>query len=455
MINLTKDILTKYDVEGPRYTSYPTAPVWTSAFTSATYTDILSNLGKNNDSISLYIHIPFCSKRCLYCACNVVIRKDHEKAGTTYLNYIEKELSLIVRHTQSKPKIKQIHIGGGTPTFLSDEQLSRLISMIESYLDTSEVEEQSIELDPRTMSPERLTHIRRLGFDRISFGIQDFDETVQDDIGRHQSFDMVEQLITHARALKFSSINCDIIYGLPKQTMDRFKNTISKLIQLKPDRIALYSFAFVPWIHEHQKALTLESSPSSDEKMALFLYARKTLLSADYESIAMDHFALKTDALAIAYANNSLHRTFMGYTTLATPFYLGVGVSSIGYVNDAFIQHTKDLKKYYESLDKNIFPVEKGYSLSERDIINQWIIRTLMCQFTLDKTRFEQLFDQKFDDYTTELKPHLLQCEEDGLIHHHSERLEVTELGRLFVRNICMGFDDYLPSIKKGFSKTI
>ena len=453
---LTKTLIKKYDIEGPRYTSYPTAPVWKRSFSYMNYRDTLASFSKKPEPISLYIHIPFCKNRCLFCACNVVIRKSNQSFGDEYIKYLEKEMKLIRQHLGFKAEIKQLHLGGGTPTFLSDDQLMDLSHRLDTYFDTSQLEEKAIEIDPRFITTESLDNLKQLGFNRLSFGIQDFNKKVQESIHRIQDFKDFKILFDHARQIGFSSINCDLIYGLPYQTPTRFKETIEKVIDLKPDRIALYSYAHVPWIHSHQNLIKQSALPDADEKINLFLQARNQFLDNDYTAIAMDHFALKNDDLAHAYQEGRLKRNFMGYTTLSTRHYLGLGTSSIGNINHAFIQNTKDINQYYESLDNNVLPTERGYSLSSTDVINQWVISRLMCQFKIHKQEFFETFDVQFDSFYKDKAAFLEKTVKEGLIKQTKSDLTMTQLGRLFVRNICMGFDEYLPNKRKNqFSKTV
>jgi oxygen-independent coproporphyrinogen III oxidase len=457
MTTLTKEIINKFNIEGPRYTSYPTAPVWTKDYTHSSYILTLKRLASEKKPLSLYLHIPFCEKRCYFCACNVVIKKQNVKFGDTYLDYLEKEIAMVTSILGEGYPVKQIHIGGGTPTYLSDVQLTRLGNMLSDAFNLDDIYEQSIEVDPRSVDPARLDFIRTLGFNRISFGIQDMNPKVQDAINRHHTLEEIDMLMYAAKELKFLSVNCDLIYGLPFQSRNDFKHTVDQIISLKPDRIALYSFALVPWLHSHQKLISEDSLPDADTKLDLFLQSREQFLESGYTSIAMDHFALATDDLATAFDKGTLYRNFMGYTTLATDDYLGLGVSSIGYAGNSFIQNTKDLKEYYALIDSGVLPTERGYSLSEDDLMRQWIIHHLMCSFKIDKIQFQTQFNVAFDESFSDCATHLKQCEVDGLLLIQGNDIVVTDLGKLFVRNIAMGFDAYFDSQKKvqQFSKTV
>lgn len=442
-MKLTKELIQKFDIETPRYTSYPTIPIWKSSSESE-YKNRLSKFKKKPSGLSLYIHVPFCQKRCFYCTCNVVIRKSNIEIGNHYITYLEKEMALITRNLNKMPIIKQLHIGGGTPTFLSDSQLSTLCQMIDQHFDTSTMEEQSIELDPRSVDTTRIQALHELKFNRLSFGIQDFNEQVQKAVDRQHSFEDIKILFEKARSLGFLSINTDLIYGLPLQTTKSFKQTINQIISLKPDRIAIYSFAYIPKMHQHQRLLNEKDLPNADQKIRLFLQARQQLLQEGYESIAMDHFALKTDPLAIAYQNGTLRRNFMGYTTLPTDNYLGLGVSAIGYISNFFTQNAKNLKNYCAQLDNSILPIEKGLQLSRNDLIRQWVITSLMCQFKVNKKVFYNQFQVDFDAYFKSEFEGLIQREKEGLVRLGEDQIDVTELGRLFVRNVCREFDAYL-----------
>ncbi len=454
---LNKDIISKFNTEGPRYTSYPTAPVWTSDYTHSNYNKTLLELSSKKRPLSLYIHIPFCEKRCYFCACNVVIKKQRTEFGDTYLNYLEKEIAMITQILGENYPVKQIHIGGGTPTYLDDTQLTRLNNMVSDAFDLTDIYEHSIEVDPRSVDPGRLDFIKTLGINRISFGIQDLNPKVQDAINRHHSLEEISLLMYAAKELNFLSINCDLIYGLPHQTPEDFKHTVEQIINLKPDRLALYSFALVPWLQSHQKLIKADTLPDSDTKLDLFLQAREQFLESGYQAIAMDHFALESDDLSKAFNKGTLYRNFMGYTTQTTEDYLGLGVSSIGYANNNFIQNTKDLKEYYRLIDNGVLPTDRGYTLSQDDLRRQWVIHKLMCSFCLDKKEFSDTFNLNFDEVFSGSADHLKKCVDDGLITLDDESVLLTDLGRLFVRNIAMGFDAYFNSQKKvqQFSKTV
>ncbi len=454
---IDKNTLQKYDVAGPRYTSYPTAPQWSKNVTEDVYTAALKVFGQNDKTLSLYIHIPFCEQLCYFCACNKVIRAKEEKVGDEFLDYLFKEIDMVAKHIQRRKLIRQLHWGGGTPTYLSEEQMKRLFTKIKSVFDIDFNEEIAIEIDPRTVTQHKLKVLRELGFNRISLGVQDFNEKVQDDINRIQPFEQVAEVHQWCRDLKFESINYDLIYGLPYQTKETFKKTVDLVVGLRPDRIALYSFAYVPWLSKPQNKFNLDAIAVHDEKLDIFIQSRENLLAHGYQAIAMDHFALTTDAMAKAFNTGALHRNFMGYTLKPADEFIGLGPSAIGFLEKTYVQNTKILPEYYESITQGHLPVERGKQLNQDDQIRQWVINSLMCQFQIDKQLFFNTFGYEFEDYFLEEGRHIHDCIEDGLINENSQRIQVTALGKIFIRNVCMGFDYYLKD-KNGhqrFSRTV
>jgi len=457
MINLTRELIQKFNVPGPRYTSYPTAPEWKSGFASSQYQQTLVQFGQSDRPLSLYVHIPFCQTQCYFCGCNVVIRKQKESVGDDYLTQVEKEWQLVSSAIARKPLIKQLHWGGGTPNYLSAKQMKRLFESISNQVQWDLEAEIAIEIDPRTVQEGHLTTLKQLGFNRISMGIQDIDPKVQKAINRIQPLEQIQTLFKSLRDLQFPSINVDLIYGLPYQSLEGFQHTIEAIIALKPDRIALYSFARIPWLKSHQNLIPNDALPDANTKLDLFLQAREQFVQAGYLAIGMDHFALPTDAMAKAFLNNRLYRNFMGYALQYTRDYVGLGVTSIGYVNDHFIQNAHDLKSYVQHIHSGELACEKGLELSQDDLLRQWVIVELMCHSKLNKEAFEIQFKQRFDDYFADVTDHLKTCEADGLLIQTPTNIELTELGKLFVRNVCMGFDWYYQqqSGHKQFSKTV
>lgn len=457
MTVLTQDILAKYDVAGPRYTSYPTAPEWKDTITGLDYATHLKKCGDSKDPISLYIHIPFCQSLCTYCGCNVAIRKHWPKYGDEYLEHLEKELDLVSEHLGTQSSVKQLHWGGGTPTFLNPQQLERLFRLCEKHFKIDMNGEIAIELEPRTVSLEQIQLLKKLGFNRVSMGVQDFDPKVQQAINRVHDEDAIRKVTDQCRESGFKSINMDLIYGLPHQTQQSFEQTVQKIVDLKPNRIALYSFAHLPGIMKQQRKIDADTLPDSGEKVNIFLNATRDFLNGPYEAIAMDHFALKDDDMAIAFKEGQLSRNFMGYTLLPTEHFIGLGSSSIGYVAGAYFQNIKALPDYYNKLKASEFPLERGLILSQDDLLRQDVINRFMCHFKLNRNKFERDYGSTFEEHFPEEQQHVRHCIEDGLLSDDGTTLEVTELGKLFVRNIAMGFDAYLKnnSKKKRFSKVI
>ena len=457
MISLTKELIQHYNTPGPRYTSYPTAPEWSSAFTQEEATHALASFGKSGKPVSVYIHIPFCATMCYYCGCNVTIRKPKGSVGDEYIEYLQKELELVSRTLPTPPLLKQLHWGGGTPNFLTESQSQKLYTLMQTHFKFDSEAEIALEIDPRTVTLSQIAHYRQLGFNRISMGIQDFNADVQKAVNRIQPFEHVETLMKELRRLQFDSVNMDLIYGLPFQSVSKFLATIDHILELNPDRIALYSFAHIPWLKSHQNLISETTLPDSNEKLDIFISARNKLLESGYDAIAMDHFAKSEDAMSKAFKNKTLYRNFMGYTLKPAEEFIGLGVTSIGYLNHTFMQNAHELKTYYASLDAGVLPTAKGLKLSQDDIYRQWVIGQLMCQFKVDKIQFETLFSQNFDHYFEFEHLHIHTCEKEGLVTCLGSVIEATELGRLFIRNICMGFDWYFrqENRHKRFSKTV
>lgn len=457
LTTIDKATILKFDTPGPRYTSYPTAPVWSNTVNEAVYIEKLQRFAASSKTLSLYIHIPFCQSMCSYCGCNVVIRKADERFGDEYLNYLECEMQLVAGYLGTRKKVRQLHWGGGTPTFLSECQIERLYTLTQKFFDIDPNGEIAIEIDPRTIDKSKLKKLRALGFNRVSMGIQDFNEEVQKEVNRLQPYSLVQAFNNWCRELNFSSVNFDLIYGLPRQTPASFQSTIEKTIALHPQRIALYSFAYVPWLKKHQSKIDVALLPSNDVKLEIFLQARKALVAAGYKAIAMDHFALEGDELAKAFEGGTLYRNFMGYTVKPADEYLGLGVTSIGFLENTYLQNDKALPEYYRLLNEGHLPVERGKALSDDDIIRRWTINSLMCRFQVDKQEFRQRFAVDFDAYFVEEQNHLRWCRDNGLIGLENDQIKVLELGKIFIRNVCMGFDFYLRQKQpdQKFSRTV
>ncbi|MBZ0167455.1 MAG: oxygen-independent coproporphyrinogen III oxidase, partial [Candidatus Omnitrophica bacterium] len=364
---------------------------------------------------------------------------------------------LISERIGRKKTIRQFHWGGGTPTFLTESQIERLFNKVHDTFDIDYDGEIAIEIDPRTIDKSKIRVLKSLGFNRISMGVQDFDLRVQKAVNRIQSYYVVREYYDFCRSLGFTSVNFDLIYGLPYQTVSSFENTVHDVIGMRPDRVALYSFAYVPWLKKHQNKIDVEQLPTNEQKVDIFLKARERFLLNGYLSIAMDHFALKEDDLALSYNDDRLYRNFMGYTVKPADEYIGIGLTSIGFVENAFIQNEKIIGKYYRALDEGRLPVERGKLLTVDDRIRQYTINSMMCHFRLDKNRFKEVFQKDFDVYFETEQSHLEKCAQEGLLELNNHDIKVTELGKLFIRNICMGFDYYLQQKKvtARFSRTV
>lgn len=451
-----QSLIQKYNVQGPRYTSYPTVPYWNT--TAPTQQEWINEVNKaftstnNTEGISIYIHLPFCESLCTYCGCNTRITVNHA-VEAPYINALITEWQMYLQIFQGKPNIKEIHLGGGTPTFFSAENLKKLISTIVATSNVLPNAEFSFEAHPNNTKLCHLKTMYDLGFKRISLGIQDFNEVVQDAINRKQSFEQVKSITQLAREVGYTSINYDLIYGLPFQTIESVKDTIEKTIQLKPDRIAFYSYAHVPWLKPGQRKYSEKDLPSGDNKRALYELGREMFEKADYVEIGMDHFALKTDSLYVAEKNGDLHRNFMGYTAGKTHLMIGLGVSSISDTWTAFAQNVKTVEEYYARIEKNELPIFKGHLLTSEDLILRQHILNIMCRM---KTSWEKA-EQQCQALYAALEM-LNEMEEDGLLILDNHQLIVTEKGRPFIRNICMAFDARLHRNKPEtalFSQTV
>lgn len=455
---LTPETIQKFDVSGPRYTSYPTADRFVEAFTEESYKLTLDQrrVGGLALPLSIYVHIPFCENLCFYCACNKIITKHHERS-VEYLGYLSKEIDLHVKHLGVGQTISQLHLGGGSPTFFSDDELSELMAMIKRSFTLDPSGEYSIEIDPRTVDEKRLAHIASLGFNRLSFGVQDFDPEVQKAVHRIQPVEQVFSLVEAARALKFDSVNVDLIYGLPKQTSESFKKTLEQVVALKPERIALYAYAHLPERFKPQRRIDSYELPAASDKIAMLSNALSTFVEAGYVYIGMDHFALPTDALAIAKRQGRLHRNFQGYSTQPDCDLIGLGVSSIGRIGATYSQNAKTLEEYYDFLNQGRFPVVRGLALSRDDLVRRAVIMALMCQGSLQYESIELAYMIDFKDYFASELEALKELEKSGMVALEEGGIQVTDFGWFFVRAVAMLFDRYLQTDRNRarFSKII
>jgi oxygen-independent coproporphyrinogen-3 oxidase len=455
---IDEQLLRRFDVPGPRYTSYPTADRFVEAFGCDDYIQALEQrrAGSMALPLSLYVHIPFCESLCYYCACNKVITKHHSKSAE-YLRYLSRELELQVEHFGRGYNVSQLHLGGGSPTFLSDVELSDLLDMIKRHFNLAPGGEFSIEVDPRTVTPERLQHLYQLGFNRLSFGVQDFDPTVQKAVHRVQPAEQVFALVQAAREIGFESINVDLIYGLPKQTPESFRHTLEQVKLLRPDRIALYAYAHLPTRFKPQRRILSAELPSPSEKLSMLANSLAMLGDAGYDYVGMDHFALPDDALAVAKRQGRLHRNFQGYSTQPDCDLIALGVSAIGRIGATYSQNAKTLDEYYDALDQGRLPIVRGLALNRDDILRRSVIMAIMCQGELD---FEAMGDAHLIDFKSHFSRELERLGEMvamGLVRLSDSSLEVTEQGWYFVRAIAMTFDKYLQSDqdRARFSKII
>ncbi len=460
MSTITPELLSRFDVPGPRYTSYPTADRFVEAFDQADHIQALTQrqngtFGKPS-ALSLYVHIPFCESLCYYCACNKIITK-HKERSAQYLTYLSKELDLHTRHLGRGQAVSQLHLGGGTPTFMSDDELRQLMALLRAHFSFVPGGEYSVEVDPRTVDEDRLAVLAELGFNRLSFGVQDFDSAVQKAIHRIQPAEQVFKLVQASRRLGFESVNVDLIYGLPLQTPESFERTLSQVQQLRPDRIALYAYAHLPERFKPQRRIHAEDLPAGGQKVAMLARSIDALTDAGYVYIGMDHFALPEDALAVAKRQGRLHRNFQGYSTQADCDLIALGVSSIGRMGSTYSQNAKTMEEYCDLLDQGLFPVVRGLALTRDDLIRRTVIMALMCQGHL---QFEAINLAWLIDFKTvfaqELK--LLQdMQEQGLVKLTDGGIQVTATGWFFVRGVVMVFDRYVQADRNRnrFSKII
>lgn len=430
------ELIRKYNVPGPRYTSYPTVPFWTNSPSQEQWLDCINKQMELDRSMSIYIHLPFCESLCTYCGCNTRITVNHA-VETPYITALLKEWKMYVDKMGKIPLIKEIHLGGGTPTFFSAENLDKMLNGIFSLADIDPNIECSFEAHPNNTDEQHLQLLYDWGFRRVSFGIQDFDPEVQRVINRKQSFEKVKEVTAKAKSIGYTSVNYDLIYGLPKQTRGSIVDTIEKVKVLNPDRIAFYSYAHVPWIKPGQRSFTEKDLPVGIEKSVLYETGRNMFEEYGYKEIGMDHFALKNDSLYISMLEGNLHRNFMGYTSSGkNQLMIGLGVSSISDSWTAFAQNVKTIESYYEMLEKNLFPIFKGHILSNEDLIVRKHILNIMCNFETDWSDPSSQFDA-----LPLVKNALQELERDGFIQISPFHFKVTDTGRPFLRNICMAFD--------------
>ena len=451
------EFLQKYNRPGPRYTSYPTAPVWKEDFGPNDLEQYFANADAQRTPVSLYMHIPFCESLCLFCACTVSIQKDKNLA-IPYLDALKREIDHVSARVSRERPVIQFHWGGGTPTYLSPAQMADLFGHARDRFTFAPDAEIGIEIDPRVTTRKHLETLRRLGFNRLSMGVQDFQHRVQETIHRVQPYDMTRDLIVAARELGFESLNIDLIYGLPHQTADSFRTTIDQVLTLAPDRVAMFSYAHVPWLKKQQGSFAM-FLPEGMEKFRIFRAGLEGFSSAGYLYIGMDHFARPTDELAIAQRNRTLHRNFQGYTTKAGADLYGMGVSAISSVADTYAQNRREVPAYESAVAERGIATMRGYRLSADDRIRRAVIGRLLCHTVIPKREVEREFGIAFDEYFAHELEQLEEPAADGLVALSPSEIRVTPLGRIFIRNIAMPFDRYLrdqhTDKRPLFSKTL
>ncbi|MDR0958862.1 MAG: oxygen-independent coproporphyrinogen III oxidase [Propionibacteriaceae bacterium] len=454
-VPLTQELLERYDVPGPRYTSYPTAPMWSDDFGAADARRVISASNETGAPLSLYMHLPFCERLCLFCGCNVIVSHKHDKAEP-YLATLMRELELLADVVDTSRPVVQFHWGGGTPTYFTPEQLERLFTFTQERFTFADDAEIGVEIDPRVTTDEHLTMLRRVGFNRLSMGVQDFDPAVQEAIRRIQTVEQVGAMVERCRELGFDSVNLDLIYGLPLQTAAGFARTLEHVVALDPDRIAMFSYGHVPWIKKQQRVLT-DLLPTHEEKFRIFRTGISHLTNAGYTYVGMDHFARPDDELCVAQRDGTLHRNFQGYTTKAGADLLGAGITSIGQIGHAYTQNRRDVDGWRAAIENDELPCFRGIELNDDDVIRQDAIGEILCHTALDKVEFGRRHGIDVDSYFAESLARLKPLADDGLVTLDDDAIRATPLGRIFLRNIAMAFDAYLdrPSDRPMFSRTL
>jgi oxygen-independent coproporphyrinogen III oxidase len=456
-LRVSEEFLARYNRPGPRYTSYPTAPVWNDAFGPADLEKVHEEANRAKSPVSLYMHIPFCESLCLFCACNVIIQKD-KRVSPPYLVTLKREIERVSRSVSSDRPVVQFHWGGGTPTYLTPAQIEDLFGFAHDHFHFAPDAEVGIEVDPRVTNREHLEALRKLGFNRLSMGIQDFHPLVQKTINRIQPFELTAALIESARELGFESINVDLIYGLPYQTAETFAHTVDQILLLTPDRVALFSYAHVPWLKKQQGSFE-GHLPEGMEKFEIFRTGLLKFLEAGYLYIGMDHFAKPGDELAVSQQNRTLHRNFQGYTTKAGADLYGMGITAISGIQNAYAQNQRDIPSWEKAVNERGIATMRGYHLSSDDRLRRAVISRLLCHTMVLKNEISQEFAVDFDSYFADELARLRPFRDDGLVILDPQEIRTTQLGRVFIRNLAMIFDPYLEkqhlNAKPLFSKTL
>jgi len=457
--DLDRALIRRHDRRGPRYTSYPTAPHFRAPFGGAELEALIA-AGEAEDpppGLSIYVHVPYCRSRCLYCGCNTEVC-DEPAMLAEYTDCVVREIGQVLPAVDRGRRIEQLHLGGGTPGLLDRRQIGAVLGALTLEHDLAEDAEVSIELDPRTLQPDTLPGLRELGFNRLSFGVQDLDPEVQQAVARVQPEALVRDALQQARELGFDSVNLDLIYGLPHQTAARFADTVGRVLAWQPDRVALFNFAFLPERLPHQAALPAAQLPDPGEKLAIFLQTADAFVDAGYRFLGLDHFARPDDELSRALDAGALHRNFQGYTARAGLEVLAFGASGISQLRTGFAQNMRDSERYRAAVDRGESPVVRGLRLTRDDRIRGAAIEALMCNLRLDLRALEQAFEIRFDSYFPDVRGALAPLQEDGLVRWEADALVITEVGRLLMRNVAMAFDAYLAPDAgdgPGYSRTV
>ena len=455
--NISREFVEKYNQPGPRYTSYPTVPAWNQEFGPDQYREALAELnGRPGDELAIYLHLPFCARHCHYCGCNAYVTKETD-AVDRYLDLVERELEMVTRHIGTGRQAVQVHWGGGTPNYLKNHQVERALGLIRGAFAVQDHAEVSLEIDPRIATSDQTRFLKEAGFNRISLGVQDFDERTQLAIGRKQSRERTLDVYHSCRAAGFAGVNIDLVYGLPGQTAESFARTLAEVIDLAPDRVACFSYAHVPWVRPEQNKVDTTVMLEGYDKFQLFQLTVDRFQAADYAWIGIDHFARQGDELAVALENRALHRNFMGYATKPAPHMLAFGLSGIGDVCDRFVQNDATLEGWTALVGAGGLPVVKGHKLTQDDKLRRLTILNLMCNLELPFALTEERFGGRVDDLLKDSLAKLPPLVEDGLVEMDDTGLRITGKGRYFVRNVAMTLDAYLGGDKSKpiFSKTI
>ncbi|MEJ2052327.1 MAG: oxygen-independent coproporphyrinogen III oxidase [Calditrichaceae bacterium] len=458
-IKVDIDLLKKYDRPGPRYTSYPTAPYFHEGVDSSVFESHLKSDDQTlvNRDLSLYFHLPFCDTLCYFCGCNMMVTRNRDKIEK-YIGYLEKEMRLLKPKISADRKVVQLHWGGGTPTHLSPDQIRRLGNLIRKYFDFRDNAEISVEIDPRELTRDHMAALKDVGFNRCSMGVQDFNPKVQETVNRIQPENLTRRTVGWAKELGFESLNLDLMYGLPHQTVETFEKTIESVLSMEPDRLAVFNYAHLPQMIKHQKLIKDEWLPGADIKLELLKLSIEKLTSNGFVYIGMDHFARPDDELTIAMKNGTLYRNFQGYSTHSGINLLAFGITGISMLSDLYVQNYKTLEEYYDVLDQDKLPVMRGVELNEDDILRREVITELMCNFRLKKKIIEEKYNVAFNSYFENAILKLQEFEQDDLVELTPDEIVITNTGRLLVRNIAMNFDAYLERKEKNkpqFSRTV